>query len=141
MYRLAHGLCPNQLPKSAGRLVEHCDAFLAKQGVKIFRRTRNNLGDDDQTTSIKQCSPYFPHREVKCIRVEESPDIIGSEVKPRLRRSEKTCNVPVFDHDAFWRACGSGGIDDVGQMRGRKADEVRIGIGLRPGYPGSVSII
>jgi len=62
--------------------------FLVQQLVEELRRTAHLVGHDHQSSSVKQRSPHFPNGKVKCIGVEQSPDIVLVEVKPRAGRLE-----------------------------------------------------
>src|ERR1700683_3671608 len=43
--------------------------------------------------------------------------------------AHQTNYVSMFDEDAFWFSCGSGGIDDVGEVLGCEADGGGIDVG------------
>src|SRR5208337_3053343 len=65
--------------------------------------------------------------------MEQSPDIIGSEVEPLSGRVKKPCDVLMSYNYALWRTGGAGGVDDVGGVVGtERPDALGIrGVGLR----------
>ncbi|KIH82461.1 hypothetical protein UCMB321_3795 [Pseudomonas batumici] len=116
----------NQLPECARGLVEDRDPGTAQQLVAILRRTADQLRHDQQATAMQQRPPDFPDREVEGERVEQRPDVLLAEAEPVLGRREQPCNVAMLNHHALGQAGGTGGVDHIGQMRGRQPRHLRI---------------
>src|SRR5215471_5627726 len=120
-----------ELAKSTGRLVENSYLFPAQQPIKILGRTRHHFGDHNQTTTMQQCSPDLPDREIEGVRMEPSPNIVGTEVEPGFSGSEQSHNICMLHQDTLGYTRGAGGVDDIGQMAGSESDGIRIRIGVR----------
>src|ERR1051326_3719763 len=130
----------DQLSKCTWRLVKNRHSFLTDQLIKCLRGTCRFSGHHHQAATVQQRSPNLPHRKIKSIGVEETPDILVVKMKPGGGGGEQTGNIHVLDHDALGLSGGTGGVDDVSQMGGSKSDSIRIRVALRFPFPQSFSL-
>src|ERR1019366_984566 len=84
--------------------------------MESFWRTRNYVRHDHQATTMKECPPYFPDREVKSIRVEQCPDILLVKVKPLLCCSKEAQYIVMADQCPFRFSRRTRGIDNISQI-------------------------
>ncbi|POW23657.1 hypothetical protein PB72LOC_04446 [Pectobacterium atrosepticum] len=63
--------------------------------------------------------------------MELGPDVVAVKVEIVLRCVEQAGDAGMLDHDAFGFTGRAGGVDDIGQMVGRDAQRVRVGIVVR----------
>src|ERR1700733_5442204 len=56
--------------------------------------------------------------------------VVGRYSVSMLHPRKIVDKVVVFDHDAFWFSCGSGGVEDVGEVAGREGSDAGVMVGL-----------
>ena len=79
-------------------------------------------------TAIGECAPEFPYREIECIRVEQSPDIIFIKAEPLFCRRHESGYVAMFNQHAFGLAGRTRGVNDVRNV-GRRALNIWVVLG------------
>ncbi|SKW51885.1 Uncharacterised protein [Mycobacteroides abscessus subsp. massiliense] len=68
------------------RLTQHTDAFANQQGVKVFRRARDCLGNHHQQPAMEQRTENLPHREVEGQRMALRPYLSRRQFKVGIDR-------------------------------------------------------
>src|ERR1700716_2932799 len=71
-----------------------------------------------QSPAMQQRSPQFPNRKVEGIGMEQSPDVIGTEVEPMSSRAKKPRDILMSNNYALRRSGRTRGIDDIGRVMG-----------------------
>src|SRR5215831_4323512 len=103
----------DQLPKSRRSLVQNRHTFVMKQFIECLGRTTNHIWHDYDPATVKECSPDFPHGEIKSIGVEHAPDVMFIELVPIPGRLEETHDVEVCDQTSLGFAGRSRGVNHV----------------------------
>src|ERR1700716_1603383 len=86
-----------------------------------------------QSPAMQQRSPQFPNRKVKGVGMEQSPDVIGTEVEPMSSRAKKPRDIVMRNNYALRRSGRTRGIDDIGGVVGTERPGALDGrgVGLR----------
>ncbi len=111
------GIGLHQLAEGGRCLIEHGDFFADEQLAKRLGRAAYFVRHDDERAAITERAEDFPDGKVERVGMEERPDIRGPEAKPSLRGGEEPRDVLVRDKNALRLAGGTGGVDDVGDVR------------------------
>ena len=120
-----------ELVESRRGLVDHGHAFANQQLAQRFRRPRREVVDHDDGATRGEWAPQFPHGEVERVRVEQSPDVGGTEIEVPLGVRQQADDVAVRDDDALGGAGRTRGVDDVRSFCGRhRGKDVRCEPGL-----------
>src|SRR2546429_8681516 len=84
--------------------------------VETIRRTIYPMRNYYQTSAIEECTPDFPHREIKRIGVKQAPDVACLKMVFVLRPRKEAQDIIMRNHYSFGHTSRATSIDDVGQM-------------------------
>ena len=77
--------------------------------------------EDDHFEAACEGPEDFEYRDVERQTRHRQPRGIRGGSEAHIHPAEKVQYVPVFDHHALWMTCGSGGVNNVGQVVRRDA--------------------
>ncbi|MNO51521.1 hypothetical protein D3C76_419170 [compost metagenome] len=128
----------HQLAKGRRGLVEYRDSLITEQAGEVFRGAADRVGHHHQLAAVEQRAKDFPHGKVEGIGVEQAPHILRIETEPVLGGAEQPRQVAVGQQRAFGFAGGTGGVDDVGQVRWSGQVRQVVGTGLKQPVAGVI---
>src|SRR5580698_5099761 len=97
------------------------NAIYADLFAKIYRVLVTFDPRHHKSAAHAQWPEKLPDRNVKAERSFLQNNVIGTNAVCELHPVNPVDESPVFYHDSFWESCGSGGIDDISEMPGCKA--------------------